>query len=44
MELDARTDFNLIGADEIRAIRLIWASEDLDMDETQAPALHAGTL
>jgi hypothetical protein len=40
--LDERTGLGLIGADEIRTIRLIWASEELDVLE--APALHAGRL
>lgn len=40
--LDQRTKLDLIGADEVRAIRLIWASEELDVFE--APALHAGHL
>jgi DNA sulfur modification protein DndC len=44
VELDMRTDFNLIGPDEIRAIRLVWASEDLDKEAIDAPALHTGTL
>jgi DNA sulfur modification protein DndC len=41
-ELNDRTAFDLIGTDEIRAIRLVWASEDLDVVE--APAHYAGQL
>lgn len=44
VELDRQLDFQLIGADEIRAIRLVWVSEDLDSQTSQTPALHAGTL
>ncbi len=42
MALDESTGLDLIGADEIRTIRLIWASEELDVLEV--PALHAGRL
>lgn len=45
-DLNARCDFELISTDEVRAIRLAWAAEELDItrDELEAPALHSGTL
>lgn len=43
VELKRRTDLNLIGDDEVRAIRLIWASEELDTLD-RAPSLHAGQV
>jgi DNA sulfur modification protein DndC len=42
LDLRERSGLDLIGNDEVRAIRLIWASEDLDV--VDAPALHAGQI
>lgn len=44
VELDDRCDFRLITAEEISAIRLVWASEELDHAQLAVPALHTGTL
>jgi DNA sulfur modification protein DndC len=43
VELKDSTGLGLIGNDEIRAIRLIWASEDLDAPD-RVPALHIGEI
>jgi DNA sulfur modification protein DndC len=45
-DLNARCDFELISTDEVRAIRLVWAAEELDIarDEFEVPTLHSGTL
>jgi DNA sulfur modification protein DndC len=44
VDLNERTDFEIIGVDEVRAIRLIWASEDLDTSQNEVPMLHLGSL
>lgn len=43
VSLNESSGLQLIGDDEVRAIRLIWASEDLDTP-TKTPALHVGEV
>jgi DNA sulfur modification protein DndC len=44
IDLDRRCDFPLISPEEISAIRMVWAAEDLDRVPLSVPALHTGTL